>query len=299
MQHTPGGSDCNTMTAADTTLPIVATGPYLFHRHALAVRVTHWINALAIFFLLMTGLNIFNAHPMLYWGHYGANAAEGSDPAWLAIGSTAGADPKGYVRVGDLTVITTGVLGLSDSKAGTPQAIAYPHWATFPSQRNLATARNFHFFFAWVLVINGLIYLGYSLLSGHIRRDLLPKAAELAPSNIAHDVVSHAKLQFPKGEDAKRYHILQKLAYGGVIFILIPGIIFTGLGMSPGINAAWPFIVEATGGRPSARSLHWIFANLILLFIIVHLLMVMLAGPFNEIRSMITGKFRVDPERVA
>jgi thiosulfate reductase cytochrome b subunit len=287
------------MTAADSTLPIAASGPYLFHRHALAVRVTHWINALAIFFLLMTGLNIFNAHPMLYWGQYGANAAEGMDAAWLAIGSTAGANPKGYVRIGDLTVTTTGVLGLSDSKAGTPQAIAYPHWATFPSQRNLATARNFHFFFAWVLVINGLIYLAYSLLSGHIRRDLLPKAGELAPANIGHDIAQHAKLKFPKGEEAKRYHILQKLAYGGVIFILIPGVIFTGLGMSPGINAAWPFILDAAGGRPSARSLHWIFANLILLFIIVHLLMVMLAGPFNEIRSMITGKFRVDPEPVA
>lgn len=288
------------MTAIDGTAAVSApTAAYLFHRHALAVRVTHWINALAIFFLLMTGLNIFNAHPMLYWGHYGANAAEGSDVAWLAIGSTAGANPRGYLRVGDLTVTTTGVLGLSESKSGTQQAIAYPHWATFPSQRNLATARNFHFFFAWVLVINGLIYLLYSVLSGHIRRDLLPKAAELAPAHIGHDIVQHAKLKFPKGEESKRYHILQKLAYGGVIFILIPGIIFTGLGMSPGINAAWPLIIDVTGGRPSARSLHWIFANLILLFIIVHLLMVMLAGPFNEIRSMITGKFRVDPERPA
>ncbi len=287
------------MTAANTMPLPVPAAPYLFHRHTLAVRVTHWINALAIFFLLMTGLNIFNAHPMLYWGHYGANAAEGSDAAWLAIGSTAGANPKGFLRVGDLRITTTGVLGLSNSKAGAPQAIAYPHWATFPSQRDLATARNFHFFFAWVLVINGLIYLAYSLLSGHIRRDLLPKAGELTPANIGHDIVQHAKLKFPKGEEAKRYHILQKLAYGGVIFILIPGAIFTGLGMSPGIDAAWPFLIDATGGRPSSRSLHWIFANLILLFIIVHLLMVMLAGPFNEIRSMITGKFRVDPEPVA
>jgi thiosulfate reductase cytochrome b subunit len=208
--------------------------PYLFHRHALAVRVTHWINALAIFFLLMTGLNIFNAHPMLYWGHYGANAVEGPDTPWLAIGSTDDATPRGYIRIGDLTVTTTGVLGVSDSKAGDPQSIAYPHWATFPSYRDLATARNFHFFFAWVLVINGLVYLAYSFLSGHVRRDLLPSGAELAPANIAHDIVQHARLKFPKGEDAKRYHILQKLAYGGVIFILIPGMIFTGLGMSPG-----------------------------------------------------------------
>lgn len=270
--------------------------PYLFHRHSLAVRVTHWINALAIFFLLMTGFNIFNAHPMLYWGNYGANAAEGADPAWLMIGSTAGANPRGFVRIGALTVTTTGVLGLSDSRAGAPQAIAYPHWATFPSYRDLASARNFHFFFAWMLVINGLVYLIYSLASGHVGRDLLPKKGELAPSNIAHDIVQHAKLKFPKGEGAKRYHILQKLAYGGVIFVLVPGIIFTGLGMSPGINAAWPLVVDLPGGRASARSLHWIISNLILAFVIVHLLMVVLAGPINEMRSMITGKFRIDPE---
>lgn len=266
----------------------------LFHRHTLAVRVTHWVNALAIFFLLMTGLNIFNAHPSLYWGEYGANPPGAADPSWLQIGSTGGASPEGYVRIGDTVFTTTGVLGRSASKAGPQQAIAYPHWATFPSYRDLGTARNFHFFFAWMLVINGLIYLLYSLLSGHFRRDLLPSAAELAPANIAHDIGQHARLNFPRGEDAKRYHILQKLAYGGVILVLIPGVILTGLGMSPGINAAWPFILDLTGGRASARSLHWIFANLILLFIIVHLLMVMLAGPWNEIRSMITGKFRID-----
>jgi thiosulfate reductase cytochrome b subunit len=196
-------------------------------------------------------------------------------------------------------VQTTGVLGLSTSKTGQQQAIAYPHWATFPSYRDLATARNFHFFFAWVLVINGLIYLGYGLLSGHIFKDLLPKSKELRPSHILHDIVQHAKLKFPKGEEAKRYHILQKLAYGGVIFVLIPGIILTGLGMSPGINASWPFIIDVTGGRPNARSIHWVFANLIMVFIVVHLLMVVLAGPYNEIRSMITGKFRVDPEKAA
>lgn len=270
--------------------------PYLWHRHALAVRVTHWINALAIFFLLMTGLNIFNAHPGLYWGQYGADDDDAR--RWLEIGSADTPDgrPYGFVRVGDVMVHTTGVLGISENKNGQLQAIAYPHWATFPSYRDLATARNFHFFFAWVLVINGLIYLGYGIASGHILGNLVPKLKELRPSNIAHDIIQHIKLKFPKGDDSKRYHVLQKLAYSGVVLVLIPGIIFTGLGMSPGINASWPFILDLAGGRPQARSLHWIFANLILLFIIVHLLMVILAGPYNEVRSMITGKFRVDPE---
>ncbi len=289
--------------ASSATSDDMAAGPapspapsYLFHRHALAVRVTHWINALAILFLIGTGLNIFNAHPSLYWGQYGADDDDAR--RWLEIGSddTPAGQPYGFVRIGSLTVQTTGFLGISNGATGQPQAIAYPSWATFPSYRDLASARNFHFFFAWVLIINGLLYLGYSLASGHIRKDLLPRLKELSVSNIVHDIVQHAKLKFPKGEEAKRYHILQKLAYGGVIFVLVPGIILTGLGMSPGTNAAWPWILDLFGGRPSSRSIHWVFANLIILFIIVHLLMVVLAGPFNEIRSMITGKFRVDPE---
>ena len=269
---------------------------YAFHRHALAVRVTHWINALAILFLIMTGLNIFNAHPSLYWGQYGADA----DAArrWLKIGSASvpGGQAYGFVQIGDVQVTTTGVLGMSEGKNGRLQPIGYPHWATFPSYRDLGTARNFHFFFAWMLVINGLIYLAYGIASGHILKNLVPRLKELRPANIWHDVVQHAALKFPKGEDAKRYHVLQKLAYAGVVLVLIPGIVWTGLGMSPGVNASWPFLVDLVGGRQSARSLHWIFANLILLFIIVHLLMVVLAGPWNGVRSMVTGKLRIDSE---
>jgi len=276
--------------------PATAKKPYLWHRHALAVRLTHWINALAIVFLIGTGLNIFNAHPGLYWGQYGAD--DDDSRRWLEIGSDDDAAGKayGFVRIGSLTVHTTGFLGISKNAAGKDTAIAYPSWATFPSYRDLGTARNWHFFFAWVLILNGLLYLGYSLAAGHLRKDLLPKLKELSIGNIVHDVVQHAKLKFPKGEESKRYHILQKLAYVGVILILVPGIILTGLGMSPAANS-WLPIVEIVGGRPTARSLHWIIANLIILFIIVHLVMVVLAGPYNEIRSMITGKFRVDPEK--
>lgn len=290
--------DAAAPAAAPVAMPQQAQ-PYQWHRHALAVRVTHWVNALAILFLLMTGLNIFNAHPGLYWGQYGADDDDAR--RWLEIGSadTPAGQPYGFVRIGELTVVTTGVLGISAGKNGRLQAIAYPHWATFPSYRDLATARNFHFFFAWVLVINGLVYLAYGIASGHILKNLVPRLKELRPSNVLHDIAQHAKLKFPKGEDAKRYHILQKLAYAGVVLVLIPGVILTGLGMSPGMNASWPFILDLAGGRPQARSFHWIFANLILLFVIVHLLMVILAGPYNQIKSMVTGKMRIDPEKAA
>lgn len=269
---------------------------YLFHRHTLAVRVTHGINAIAIAFLLGTGFNIFNAHPSLYWGQYGAEADAAK--RWLEIGSatTPAGQAHGFVRIGSLTVRTTGVLGISTGSNGRLQAIAYPGWATIPAGRDLATARNFHFFFAWVLILNGLLYLGHGLATGHLRRDLLPRLKELGPATIGGDIIRHVRLQFPKGEASKRYHILQKLAYGGIVFVIIPLAILTGLGMSPGANAAWSWLPDVLGGRPSSRSLHWVAANLILLFIAVHLVMVVLAGPFNEIRSMLTGKFRVDPE---
>ena len=275
--------------------PAAGATPYLFHRHALVVRITHWINAFAIVFLILTGLNIFNAHPSLYWGKQGSDIDAGT--RWLQIGSaTAAGAPYGYLRIGALEIETTGLLGRSAAANGQQQDIGYPAWATFPSYRDLGTARNFHFFFAWLLIANGLVYLAYALASGHLRTNIMPRLRELRWSNIAHDIVQHARLKFPRGEDARRYHILQKLAYAGFILVLMPLVILTGLGMSPGINAAWPWLLDIFGGRQSARSLHWIAMNLITLFIIVHLLMVVLAGPFNEIRSMITGKFRIDPE---
>src|SRR3546814_20492706 len=74
------------------------------------------------------------------------------------------------------------------------------------------------------------------------------------------DVKDHARLRFPKGEAAARYGILQKLSYIGVIFVALPLMIATGLTMSPGMNAAWPWLTDIFGGRQSARSIHFITA---------------------------------------
>ena len=264
--------------------------PYLWKRHALTTRITHWITVLSMAFLLATGLNIFNAHPALYWGSYGADADD--DKRWLEIGSTG---QQGITRIGPVKLDTTGVLGLSNDKRGQAQAIGFPGWATFPSYRDLGTARNWHFFFAWVFILNGLVYLAAGLWSGHLKRDLLPRLSELSPRNILHDIWLHLRLKFPRGEDAKRYHILQKAAYGGTVFILLPLMVASGLSLSPGIGASWTWLIDLLGGRQSARSIHFITMALLVGFVIVHVAMVLLAGPFNEIRSMITGKFRIDP----
>lgn len=262
----------------------------LIYRHRLSTRIWHWLNAVAVFCLLMSGLTIFNAHPMLYWGQAGNNF----DTPALKIGSDGA---RGYLRIGSLEITTTGVLGLSASPEGRPQRLAFPHWATIPSHYSLADGRRWHFFFAWVLTIGGLAYLIASLWNGHVRRDLLPRRPELAPRHIWHDISQHARLRFPTGEAAARYNVLQKLSYVAVIFALLPLIILTGWTMSPGLNAAWPWLLDLFGGRQSARTIHFICATLILLFILVHLVMVLLAGPWNEVRSMITGRFRLPKER--
>ena len=142
-----------------------------------------------------------------------------------------------------------------------------------------------------------ILFLITSLANRHVQRDLAPSRDEVKPSHVWHDIREHARLRFPTGDDALRYNILQKLSYVGVIFLLLPLMLLSGLAMSPGMVAAWPWLLDVFGGRQSARSIHFICAMAILAFILVHLIMVVLAGPVNEIRSMITGRFRVPPER--
>jgi thiosulfate reductase cytochrome b subunit len=265
------------------------SGGDVVRRHSLSTRVWHWVNVVALIVMLMSGLMIFNAHPRLYWGQYGANY----DPAWLEIGSDEG---RGYLRVGGASVDTTGVLGVS-TLDGRAQRRAFPGWATIPSGYDLALSRRWHLSFAWVFGVGIAGYLLASLVNGHLWRDLLPRAGELRPPHLWRDIVDHARLRFPRGEAARRYSVLQKLAYVGVLVVLLPVMVLSGLTMSPSMDAAWPWLLDLFGGRQSARSIHFIAAWLIVLFVVVHLAMVVLAGPVNEIRSMITGRYRLPKEK--
>jgi thiosulfate reductase cytochrome b subunit len=261
--------------------------PPLRYRHRLPTRLWHWLNAVSVLILLLSGLMIFNAHPRLYWGKYGANF----DQAWLAIGPSRSGG--GQIMIGDRYVPTTGVLGRWHDPQGRIQTRAFPYWMTLPSRYSLAGARRWHFLFAWVLVAGGSAYVVGSLFNRHFRRDLAPSRDELAPRHMWADIRQHARLRLPTGEAAARYNILQKLAYIAVIFGLIPLMILTGLTMGPGFNAAFPQLLDLFGGRQSARSIHFLCAIGLLLFTAVHLTMVVVAGPVNELRSMITGWFRL------
>jgi len=262
----------------------------LVPRHSVLVRVTHWINVFCFSLLLMTGAQIFNAHPRLYWGQYGAD----NDHAWLSVDSLqGGGKPHGVLRLGPLAIETTGLLGASKEN-GALTARGFPAWLTIPSYQDLAAGRRWHFFFAWLFAINGAVYLVGGLVRRHFRRDLLPTRAELAPAHLAQEVADHARLRFAKGEAARRYNVLQKLTYMAVAFVLLPLMVLTGLTMSPGLDAAFHVLLDVFGGRASARSLHFICASLLVAFIVVHVVMVLVSGVWNNMRSMITGKYAID-----
>lgn len=265
----------------------------VIYRHTVVVRITHWINVLAISLLLMSGLQIFNAHPHLYFGQYGADA----DKAWFELTAKGTADkPQGVLRLAGLELNTTGLLGVSNAADGSPAIRAFPRWATLPNDQDLGTGRRWHFFLAWTLVINSLVYTAWGFLSGHFRKDLAPTRQDVRPRNVWRNIIDHVKLKHATGEAAKRYNILQKFAYLAMIVVVLPGVVLTGMTMSPGIDAAWPWLLDLFGGRPTARSIHFICANLIVLFVIVHVVEVFLVGVVNEMRSMITGRYVVPQE---
>ncbi|MCE7797651.1 cytochrome b/b6 domain-containing protein [Sphingobium sufflavum] len=224
----------------------------LVRRHRLSTRLWHWLNAVTLYVLFTSGLGIFNAHPRLYWGEYGANF----DPAWLEPGRFSG-------------------------------------WLTLPAHYSLALSRRWHLSFALVLGFSLLAYMLWSLLNRHIARDLAFRRGELKPRHVWREIRGHARLRFPTGAAARRYNVLQKASYIGVIFMLLPLMILTGLTMSPGMNAVLPWLTDLFGGRQSARSIHFILAWTLVAFFVVHIVMVIVAGPFNEIRSMITGWYRL------
>jgi thiosulfate reductase cytochrome b subunit len=215
------------------------------YRHRFWVRLTHWVNVVCMTVLLMSGLQIFNAHPALYWGNI-----SDFDKPFAAIGT-------------------------------------FPDWVTLPGIQWLAMGRRWHFFFAWLFVTNGVLYALLAIASGHFRRDLVPAPSTLR--QIGHSIRDHLRLRFPKGEEAKHYNVLQQLAYLAVLCVLCPLVVLAGLAMSPQLDAAYPWLLSIFGGRQSARTIHFFCAFSLLGFVIVHLLMVLVSGVRNNLRSMITG----------
>ena len=221
--------------------------------HSPNVRICHWINVIACTYLLLSGIHIFLDFPELYWGHTGY---------------------QGYPAIFKLSD-----WGLSWDEAG--------------ELGNRMWGRNYHFTFAWVFMINGLVYAGWNLARGHFRRSMLPGRAELTFAHLRAEIGEH--LRWPRRSHASthRYGTLQKLSYLLLIFVYVPLMFLTGIAQSPGITAAAPWLLDMFGGRQTARSLHTFGTVVFVLFVVVHLLEVAAAGLVNRVRSMITGNLRV------
>jgi thiosulfate reductase cytochrome b subunit len=265
--------------------------PRLYYRHTLPVRIMHWINVVAFVVMLMSGLMIFNAHPTLYWG----DQSYGGAPKLLQIRGVESDDgPLGLTTILGRTFDTTGVLGAAKNSDGGVTLHAFPYWATIPSDYSLAAGRRWHFFFMWVLVVNGVVYVLWSLASRHLSQDLAPTSTDL--KSIWQSVKDHARFRHARGEAATRYNVLQKLTYLSVIFVWFPLVILMGFAMSPMLDALAPGWVDVFGGRQGARTLHFVAAFALLAFMALHVFLVITTGVWNNMRSMIDGRYRIRPE---
>lgn len=271
-------------------IPVTPARPpaWMIYRHRLPVRIMHWINAICIFVMVGSGLSIFNAHPHLYWGQQSQ-----FDKPVLELVALNGSDHKlhGATRIGGHQFDTTGVLGVSAGVDGRPRSRGFPSWATLPGPQSLALGRQWHFTFAWIFAINGSLYLLWTLLGRHFSRDLAPTGKDWR--GIGRSIIDHMKFKHPHGEEATRYNILQKLAYLAVILLFGPGIVLMGLAMSPHMGSVLGWLVDLVGGRQSARTIHFIIAFGFIAFVLIHVFEVLVSGVFNQLRSMITGNYRV------
>jgi len=267
--------------------------PAQVYRHPVAVRAFHWVNALCFVLLLMSGLQIFNAYPRLHWGNTGyfdtpaifeisGNQDLNHPRSWIAINGRPVVDTHG-VFGGPREIPLFGVIN-----------IAFPRWLVLPSQdANLHYGRGWHFLTLYLFTLNFAIYVGYGLASRRFTEVLRPEADQLKLTAIAQDLWMHLRLDHARGMAALRYNLLQKFAYLIVLFVLMPLMILTGMTMSPSSLARFPWLLDLFGGRQTARTLHFAGALSLLLFVLVHVGQVFIAGFVNQTRAMLTGWFRI------
>lgn len=255
----------------------------LVYRHNRVTRWSHWLNALALLILFMSGLQIFNAHPHLYWG----NTSE-PDTAFFSIGAAnENGDLRGYLQLYGRQIDTTGYLGVQQG-ALAPSMRAFPSWLTIPGYYSLAGARRWHFFFGWLFVLNGLLYVFFNLAVGHLRKFFFTlDDAKTVPAMIGY----YLRLR-KESPQSGEYNPLQKMAYTSVFVLLTPLVLLSGLAMSPQLNVEFNWLPAMFGGRQSARTIHFILALGFLFFVFGHVFMVLTQGFFNNMRSMTTGWYR-------
>jgi thiosulfate reductase cytochrome b subunit len=231
-------------------------------RHSALVRITHWITTLCFLALLVTGVEILISHPRFYWGETG-------------------------------NVLTTSLfkLPIPSSRNLVPTGYGY----VLPDQNGWS--RYLHFQAAWIVVLTGLLYTISILFTGHLRKNLLPGQADLSRKAFSTTIAKHLRFARPAESEAWSYNVLQRLTYLFVIFALFPLVIWTGLAMSPAFVSAVPATVTLLGGQQSARTIHFFVSLFLVLFVLVHVVMVCVAGFTSRMRAMITGRAGAHMER--
>lgn len=236
--------------------------------HSLWVRVAHWVITLSFFFLVFTGVEILMVHPRLYWGEVGNDLT----PALIELPISRNHQHGGWQKP---------VAFFDDN----PSIISSSR--TYDIFNENGWGRSLHFLSAWLMVITGILYVITGVFTGHFRTRMLPTLRELYPQSIIKDIVSHLR---SRPVASSQYNLLQRISYMVVIFFLFPCIIISGLTMSPAVTAAFPFLLEASGGIQSARTSHFLLSLALEFFFIVHFVMVILSGFKKQLRGMIIGK---------
>ncbi len=276
--------------SSDNSLDDMPHNRTRIYRHRLPIRLAHWANLIFLIIMLMSGLQIFNAHPALYIG----SKSDFERPILaMDAGRTSNGNAVGITTVFGHQFNTTGLLGLSTNSDGKTESRGFPAWATLPSVQWLSMARSWHFFFAWLFVINITLYIAYTVFSSHLWRDLLPKWQEIR--HLGGSILDHLKFRYPENESG-RYNVMQKLAYLIVIFVLGPLVVLTGMTMSPQLDSAFPWLLTVFGGRQTARTIHFLCAFSFVGFFLIHVFMVLVSGVWNNMRSMLTGRYEIKTE---
>jgi thiosulfate reductase cytochrome b subunit len=245
-----GMADSAWVSSLTAAAPATTVAP----RHPAAVRITHGITAVCFFALLITGAEIVLSHPRFYWG-----------------------------ETGNIFTPPLFELPLPSSRPSVPTGYGF----VLPDQNGWSRA--LHFQAAWVLVLSGLFYIAFGLVTGHFRKRLLPAVRDLRWDAFSNVIASHLRLKPPNEAEVLSYNVLQRLSYLFVIFVLFPLMIWTGLAMSPAFAAAFPAAVTTLGGQQSARTFHFFGTAVLLVFLAVHVSMIFASGFRSRVRAMITG----------
>ncbi len=221
--------------------------------------------------LVFSGSEILMVHPRLYWGDVGNDLT----PAWIELPISRNYRHGGW--------------GEKEAFLGGEHA-PVSEARTFKTFNRNSWGRSLHFLAGWGLVAAGIVYLLAGIISGHFRRHLLPRGAEMRPKALWADLAEHVRLRVRSATGGPDYDPLQKCAYFAVVFIALPCTVLTGFAMSPAIAAAHPWLLKLWGGHQSARSVHFLLSVALVLFVAVHVTMVIKSGFRRQMRAMTLGR---------